>query len=214
MQKYFINIGDQFGRLTVIEKRKDKRNRTCCLCRCVCGKEKEINLLNLVKGYTQSCGCLQKEVVRKTMKKKNEYRFEEDYVVGLTSKGEEFYVDKNDYDKVCDYCWSKQKNGYITASVDGKSKTMHRFLMSPPPEKVVDHINHNRADNRRSNLRICTTAENARNRLVPPIGITTKKFGKKTYYSVFLRGKYYGNFKDYQSAINKRDEVWKEICND
>lgn len=213
MKKYQINAGDKFGRLTVIGTCKNQKNHTLYLCKCECGKEKKAYSFNLVKGQTQSCGCLQKEKAKEANTKKNEYRFEDDYVVGITTKGEEFLFDKEDYEEISKYCWLILKNGYVSCCKDGKTITMHRFLMTPPPDKVVDHINHNRADNRRSNLRICTNAENCRNRAVPPKGIGSRRSGNKTYYSVFLRGKYYGSFKDYESAIAKRNEVWKEICN-
>ena len=41
---------------------------------------------------------------------------------------------------------------------------MHRQLMNPPKGMVVDHVSGNRIDNTRSNLHVCTPAENCRNR--------------------------------------------------
>lgn len=40
---------------------------------------------------------------------------------------------------------------------------MHRALMKTPRGKKTDHINGDRLDNRKSNLRICTNKQNARN---------------------------------------------------
>lgn len=40
---------------------------------------------------------------------------------------------------------------------------LHRLIMNCPRDKVIDHINHNTLDNRKSNLRICTHFENQQN---------------------------------------------------
>lgn len=40
---------------------------------------------------------------------------------------------------------------------------MHREIMNPSKSFLVDHKNHNRLDNRKKNLRVCTFAENAKN---------------------------------------------------
>lgn len=53
---------------------------------------------------------------------------------------------------------------YARTYIDGKSVTMHRLIMNPPNNLVVDHINHNTLDNRRSNLRVVTHRENLANR--------------------------------------------------
>jgi len=58
-------VGKKFGRLTVIERAEnDKYKNACWLCQCECGNKKIIKGVNLVRGFTKSCGCLHKEKFR------------------------------------------------------------------------------------------------------------------------------------------------------
>ena len=55
-------IGKNFGRLSVIKRMNDDKNRNSrWLCKCDCGKEKIIYGCSLKSGNTKSCGCLHKE---------------------------------------------------------------------------------------------------------------------------------------------------------
>lgn len=53
--------------------------------------------------------------------------------------------------------------GYAVSNVSDKKVRLHRLIMCAPESLWVDHINGNRLDNRRSNLRVVTTVENAQN---------------------------------------------------
>ncbi len=85
--------------------------------------------------------------------------------ISLT-KGLFALVDAADYEWLSQYKWRTTggSEGYARATIAGKNVFMHRLIMNPPAGKVVDHINQNRWDNRRDNLRECTQAENLRNR--------------------------------------------------
>ncbi len=77
-------------------------------------------------------------------------------------------VDAADYEWLSKWRWfAKGGSGglyYACRAEHGRLIMMHREIMQPPPGMVVDHINHNPADNRHINLRNCTPAENHRNR--------------------------------------------------
>lgn len=76
-----------------------------------------------------------------------------------------FLVDIQDA-HVAQYSWSVVSGGYLATKPNGrkdKSVLLHRFIMQPPGGKEIDHINGNKLDNRRSNLRICSRADNSHN---------------------------------------------------
>jgi hypothetical protein len=63
------------------------------------------------------------------------------------------------------YLWSINLAGYAQARVNGTTKLLHHLIMGKPKKPyVTDHINRNKLDNRRVNLRFVTERENALNK--------------------------------------------------
>lgn len=80
-------------------------------------------------------------------------------------------VSKICLDMVLQFQWYLGKDGYpITHGTDdkqivfGKGLKMHKLLFPNVPKgHIVDHINHDRLDNRMDNLRVCTQQQNSYN---------------------------------------------------
>ena len=53
--------------------------------------------------------------------------------------------------------------GYTTTGLNGRTQYLHRLLLNAPPGSIIDHINGDKLDARRSNLRFVTHAENLQN---------------------------------------------------
>ena len=104
----------------------------------------------------------------RSTKDRNEIRIHEEYAEIVLYEGnvESSFtiVDSEDVSKVRTHKWSVMDNGYVVTKVNGKSLLLHRLIKDCPPDMTVDHINHNKLDNRRSNLRICTQQENSFNK--------------------------------------------------
>ena len=215
--------GKRFGRLTVlgrnIEYQKEHNEyHPCWNCICDCGNECIVSGPSLRTGNTKSCGCYQKEMRHKSTKKRNVYDFSHgDYVIGYATNGGTFKVDREDYSRINDYCWCFNSNGYLIAwdQLTQKFVYLHRLIMKPEFGLVVDHINGDRADNRRLNLRACSQQNNSRNCRLSSNN-STGVCGIRYYPEIdswgayiFVDGKQIclGNYRDKEDAIEARMEA-------
>lgn len=94
------------------------------------------------------------------------------------TQGRYTVVDDEDYEELNMSKWF-YNSGYAGRHIR-KEKLytvfIHSLLMNPPEGYLVDHINGDTLDNRRTNLRFCTKSENAHNRKAS-IGGTSKYKG-------------------------------------
>lgn len=136
------------------------------------------------------------------------------------SKIAETIFDSKYVDKIKEYKWylrihKKNNLKYVMGTIGNKKIFLHRFILNTPSNKVVDHINGNTLDNRESNIRICTQANNSKNRIyktskgkVPGI---YQQYGENGNYSVRITVNYknihIGTFKTYEEAVKARLEA-------
>lgn len=81
----------------------------------------------------------------------------------LESRGKKYscFIDKPQINKVRKIRWNKDTAGYAISS---EKMRMHSLIMGYRKGMVIDHINHNKLDNRKNNLRFVTKAQNQWNR--------------------------------------------------
>ncbi len=104
-------------------------------------------------------------------KPQHDYRVEGDTAyIRIVRLGHQYeaLVDVEDLQRVLQYRWNINSQGYARCSVplkEGKRGTifMHHVVLPRRSGYVNDHINRIRLDNRKSNLRYCTSLENSRN---------------------------------------------------
>ncbi|MFP4698669.1 MAG: HNH endonuclease [Eubacteriales bacterium] len=75
-----------------------------------------------------------------------------------------FLIDKEDVEKIKKYKWYLRSNNYVGTGGDNETIYLHRYIVDCPDDLFVDHSNHNKLDNRKDNLRICSWSQNNINR--------------------------------------------------
>lgn len=114
------------------------------------------------------------------------------------NRGLSSLVEEEDFNKVSLLGkWGCMKgNKYAGKRVGGKIIYMHRFIMDCPLNMEVDHINGDGLDNRKSNLRICTSQQNRYNHKL----MSTNKSGYNGVY--FHKG-----MKKWETSISVKDKT-------
>ena len=119
---------------------------------------------------------------------------------GKNGINKQVIVDEEDYEKYSIFKWW-YKQGYaigrLNASKNGRMYRMHRLILDAPESLVVDHLNGNKLDNRKKNLRACTQKDNANNRHGVK-GYNYDKMYKK--YRVRYKGEWYGRYDTEEEA--------------
>lgn len=151
----------------------------------------------------------------------NEIIIKEDYAELLLYNQEHYEVartiiDIEEIDKIKIHKWHLSNNGYVATHIDLKIILLHRFILNVNNDdevidydNVVDHIDKNRINNKKQNLRICKQIENTRNNT---LAINNKSGITGVYFSnaedrwipvVYVKRKriYLGTF------VNKNDAI-------
>lgn len=221
--------GMRFGRLTVLYQsgwyyHTNGKRTAVWHCICDCGNECDKRGSQLTSGDTKSCGCLPKETGLENLKehaqrKYNQYDLSGEYGVGWTTNtNKEFYFDLEDYNKIKEYCWEESIYGYIISTTTRTVLFMHRIVMNVTDKKIkIDHIKHNKTDNRKSQLRIVSNAQNSMNSVMHKnnsSGVKGVRWHKKyacweAFITIDGKFKHLGNFAEdkFEDAIKARTQA-------
>lgn len=104
-------------------------------------------------------------LLRSKARKHNVIEQQGDTIIMFDEKGNFTLIDAEDYIKVKDIYWYQEINGYWRGYNGTRAKLLlHRCILEAPKGLVVDHINHKRFDNRKTNIRLCSQSQNLMNR--------------------------------------------------
>ena len=218
----FVDLtGKRFGRWTVIGRAESRMSAgkpvVFWKCKCDCGTERDVSGNSLRCGLSESCGCLHKEKVKslcESRRLKNRF-FIDGNVVHVQTKQGEFLCDKQDWSDLSKYYWQIGKDGYPVSCINKKFKKFHVLILDCPKGFERDHINGNRTDNRRENLRVIPASANRFNKGMNSrnksghTGVFWYERYKKYQVSIKARGKtvHLGYYEDYDEAVRVREEA-------
>jgi hypothetical protein len=131
-----------------------------------------------------------------------------------------FIISEEDVKKVSKYQWRKDKqSGYWYTYADKKKLYLHRYITNNNTSNPTDHIDNNKDNNTKENLRICTYRENARNK-------SFKSNSQTGYTNIFKHGKKYiiqarinnktktlASYDTLDEALKAKVQIWKEKFN-
>lgn len=142
-------------------------------------------------------------------------------IVKISHKGKVFLatVDIEDFPLISRHKWILNNHGYAICRINSGQVHMHRMILPSKRGMVIDHINFNKLDNRKSNLRYLSNTENLlhnKKRYRSDIGVRKLFNGKwNSRISYTSEGKYKemsaGCFRTKKEAIIARNNKLKEL---
>lgn len=139
------------------------------------------------------------------------------------SQGKVAIVDEGDFEKLARWKWSIDGSGYPQRStaIGGKRRPirMHREILGLVGREMADHIDGNRLNNRRCNLRRCVPSQNLSNRgkirtnRSGYIGVSWCKEEGRYYSCISVKGKTVslGRYVVLEDAARAYDKAAKEL---
>lgn len=157
----FIDISNKkFNRWTILNfAGLDRRGEAQWLCRCQCGTEKIVLGGTLRNGKSKGCSICR----NKRKPKGSHYILVGNDALFQSNDGIHFLVSIQNAALISRYTWCLAKDGYLVTRINKVLYKLHHMIMGKKLDVVVDHINGNKLDNRRCNLRIADYSQNACN---------------------------------------------------
>lgn len=111
-RKAIVNIGDKFGKLTVLEVAgKSKKGELIYKCKCDCGNITTVKGIHLFNGNTKSCGCIKKERMKRLQSKAtNTGRFEGTKICKISHTEK---LSRNNTSGTTGVCYSKRNKCWV-----------------------------------------------------------------------------------------------------
>ena len=129
------------------------------------------------------------------------------------NKGMVALVDDDDFERINKYKWQAYKKRHVWYAKNVKRKDkkrivvkMHHFILNQVSETIIDHKNRIGIDNRKDNLRICTSQQNTQNSRIRKTntsgykGVSLSKKNQKYRCNITINYKAFC-FGEYTSAI-------------
>lgn len=203
-------VGQIFGSLTVKEYvglvKAGNRKVSGYRCSCTCGGEKIVPRSYLLGGRTKTCGkCREQKVVK-----------ENGYYRCITPSGKSFIFDEIDLPLVKSHnWWISSDDGYAMTWIDNRNVRFTRLQHVLSKNQMIDHIDGDRCNNRRSNERVVTKLQNnwnkgmRRNNTQGYVGIYYHRKNKNYVARIYTNRKYIhlGSYESKEEAARAYDEA-------
>lgn len=213
----------RLGHLTFLEKINIKQNEWRYKVKCDCGYEFIAGKKVLQSKYMACRSCTMKEVFKSSQslarKKDNIYEEKNGYIL-INNKVK---IDKGDLTLIQSYnkYVAVNSSGYALMWVNGREMFIHRLVLGLPQEYnpedglIGEHKNGDRADCRKTNLRICKKSNNPinckkyKNNSTGHKGVYWHKKNKKWIACIFYNKQrlYLGSFEEYDAAVQARENA-------